>query len=254
MIHSRATTMSITLLGIRHHGVGSAQKVLAMLEQLQPDCVFIEGPPEMEPVMSLAGHEALQPPAAVLCYDSNLPKQAVFYPFAEFSPEWQAACYANRHKIPLRMMDLPLAISWEMQRKATEAPEPEPETLQPFNPATLQPSSDPIAEFARHAGYTDSDLWWEHHFEQGFSPDQPESGLDAVSLMMQTLREAGVHTALDAENVFREAWMADLIRKAQREMYDRIAVVCGAWHVPALSISTRGLTADRLGEMIGGKF
>lgn len=225
--------MPITLLGIRHHGVGSARKVLAMLEQLQPDCVFIEGPPEMEPLMALAGHEALQPPVAMLCYDSNLPKQAAFYPFAEYSPEWQAACYANRHKIPLRLMDLPLAISWEMQRKTPETPELETEPVPPST-ETLQPSSDPIAEFARYAGYTDSDLWWEHHFEQGLSNDDPASHFEAVLLMMQTLREGGISTALDPENVFREAWMADLIRKAQRDMYDHIVVVCGAWHAPAL--------------------
>lgn len=217
--------MAVYILGIRHHGAGSARQVLAMLERLQPDCIFVEGPPEMERAMSMVGHEQLQPPVSVLCYDEALPQQAAFYPFAEFSPEWQAALYANRHRTPLRMMDLPLAISWEQQRRAESV----------FTAAAAPAGhSDPIGEFAVHAGYADGDLWWEHHFEQGLSREDPGAHFEAVLLMMQTLRESGVISALDAENEFREAWMADLIRKAQREMYDRIAVVCGAWHGPAL--------------------
>src|SRR5207253_2288681 len=33
----------------------------------------------------------------------------------------------------------------------------------------------------------------------------------------------------------REAWMRQTIRAAQRDGFQRIAVVCGAWHAPALA-------------------
>ena len=36
-------------------------------------------------------------------------RRAVFYPFAEFSPEWQALRYGLGQSLPVRFMDLPIA-------------------------------------------------------------------------------------------------------------------------------------------------
>ena len=107
--------MAITILGIRHHGVGSAKNVVEMLEKLKPDIILIEGPPELDTITKWVGEKDLKPPVSVLCYDENNPQRASFYPFAEFSPEWQALVFAKKNTIPVRMMDLPIAISWAMQ-------------------------------------------------------------------------------------------------------------------------------------------
>jgi len=219
------------LLGIRHHGVGSAKNVVAMLEKIRPDLIFVEGPPEMEPLMAWAGQKDLQPPVAALCYDMVAPQEAAFYPFAEFSPEWQAACFANKNNIPLRLMDLPIALSWEL-RKLPGANDLIASVQELAVPQRKY--ADPIHYFAEISGYTDADLWWEHHFEQKFRADSPEAHFEAVLTMMHTLRESGVESVLDEENRYREAWMANLIRQAQRELYSNIAVICGAWHAPAL--------------------
>ena len=40
--------MPLTILGIRHHGVGSTQNVIEILEQIQPDMVLVEGAPELD--------------------------------------------------------------------------------------------------------------------------------------------------------------------------------------------------------------
>ncbi|MCK6693368.1 MAG: DUF5682 family protein [Thermoanaerobaculia bacterium] len=237
----------ITILGIRHHGVGSAKNVLARLEQLRPDLILVEGPPELDAITKWVGSKELKPPVAMLCYDEAHPKRSVFYPFSEFSPEWQAIRFANKHKIPVRMMDLPMALRWEMTHlDQAEAPladieQPNPAevgeaTPSPEDSQSVPPVSpgDPIAYFAAIAGYTDSDLWWEHTFEQGQDLSAPADHFEAVQLMMQNLREAGVESSLDKENIIREAWMARMLRQAQNEMYQNIAVVCGAWHVPAL--------------------
>lgn len=45
----------VFLLGIRHHGPGSAYSVVQALTALQPDLILIEGPPEAEAVLPLAG-------------------------------------------------------------------------------------------------------------------------------------------------------------------------------------------------------
>jgi hypothetical protein len=52
--------------------------------------------------------------------------------------------------------------------------------------------------------------------------------------MMTELRNAQIKSSLEEENIAREAYMRELIRKAQNEMYANIVVVCGAWHAPAL--------------------
>ncbi|MFQ3537246.1 MAG: DUF5682 family protein, partial [Aggregatilineales bacterium] len=99
----------VHLFGIRHHGVGSARSLVAALEALQPDALLIEGPPEGDSLLHYVLSPAMQPPVAILIYAPEQPKRAVFYPFAEFSPEWQALRYGLQHGIPTRFMDLPQA-------------------------------------------------------------------------------------------------------------------------------------------------
>jgi hypothetical protein len=112
--------MAVHILGIRHHGPGSARNVKAFLEELQPDIVLIEGPPEADALLQWVGHEDLQPPVAILAYQPDSPQKACFYPFAAFSPEWQAMLYAKQHRIHARFMDLPLAHVFGMENEAAE--------------------------------------------------------------------------------------------------------------------------------------
>ncbi len=77
--------MAIHILGIRHHGPGSARNVKQFLEQIKPDIVLVEGPPEADGILQWVTDKELIPPVAILCFQPDNPQQAVFYPFAEFS-------------------------------------------------------------------------------------------------------------------------------------------------------------------------
>src|SRR5512133_3100458 len=101
--------MSYQLFGIRHHGPGSARSLRAALATMQPDLILIEGPPEGDALLALCAHQEMQPPVALLVYAPDNPQQAVYYPFAAFSPEWQALLHAHAYGIPARFMDLPPA-------------------------------------------------------------------------------------------------------------------------------------------------
>lgn len=226
--------MPLHILGIRHHGVGSAKNVVERLAQIQPDIILVEGPPELDSIVHWVGQKGLKPPVAVLGYNLDDPQQATFYPFAEFSPEWQAISYAHAQQLPVRMADLPLAISFQEQINQRETKKEQPIEEQAEEQAFLLPFKDPISYFADVAGYENSELWWEHHFEQKYIPNNAQEHFEAVLLMMSELRAAQVKSALDQENVAREAYMRELIRKAQNELYTNIVVVCGAWHAPAL--------------------
>jgi Family of unknown function (DUF5682) len=245
--------VGITVFGVRHHGPGCARSLRAALEQLQPDMVLVEGPPDAQEVLPLLTHKDMQPPVALLIYAPDNPKHAVYYPFTTFSPEWQALSYALSRGIPARFMDLPQAIQLAKEPAeavATVDPHaPDTEALDETNttksaqaithvaPAeaeetmpVLNTADDPLAMLAQAAGYTDHELWWEQQIEQrSDSRDLFEGILEA----MMALRVDP--TPKNEEEAQREAHMRQTIRAAQKEGFTRIAVVCGAWHAPVLS-------------------
>lgn len=214
--------MSVHLFGIRHHGPGCARSLAQALSALAPDCILIEGPPEADALAQYAGHADLVPPVALLLYAPADPQRAAFYPFAAYSPEWQALRYASEHGVDVRFCDLPQA-----QRFALRAERAEAGTQNDLD--ELQ--ADPLRWLARAAGYGDTDTWWDHLVEQR----SDSLGLfAAIAEMMTALRnEAG--PPADELEAKREAWMRTTIRQAVKEGRERIAVVCGAWHVPALA-------------------
>ena len=111
--------MTITVLGIRHHGPGSARSLVTALESLAPDCLLIEGPPEADGVIPLAAHEGMRPTVALLVYDPQRKVDAGLFPFAVFSPEWQAILYGLGAGIPVRFIDLPYGQLMALRRART---------------------------------------------------------------------------------------------------------------------------------------
>ena len=97
----------VYLFGIRHHGPGSAASLVAALDALQPQAVLIEGPPEGDALIAYASAPGIRPPVALLAYAKDEPALAVFYPFAVFSPEWQAMRWSLSHRRPVRFIDWP---------------------------------------------------------------------------------------------------------------------------------------------------
>ncbi|MCB0514574.1 MAG: DUF5682 family protein [Chitinophagales bacterium] len=220
--------MSIHILGIRHHGVGSAKNLLEELKRIKPDIVLIEAPEEITEAFRYIGHKELVPPVAVMAYDANNLNNCVFYPFAAYSPEWVAMNYAHEKNIPFRAMDLPAAVSFANKEKEdNESNEPKVESIE-----TVQHWRDPMDYIAEVAGFPSGEAWWEFHFEQ--KKDNAQEHFEAVIHVMQALRMEGIKSSLEEENIAREAYMRQLIRKTQNEMYNNIAVICGAWHAPAL--------------------
>ncbi len=244
----------LSIFGIRHHGPGSARSLRHALETLEPDCLLIEGPPDAADVLPLAVHANLRPPVALLIYDPEKPQRSAFYPFAVFSPEWQALQYGLGRKIPVRFMDLPQAVQVGLAaeaetlaeaRRVDDPPDPPSPSGPPDpqeDPVADRPdfepplSRDPLSHLARAAGYSDSERWWEHTVEHR------RDGADvfaAVLEAMTALREAAVSSGLKSvepeRERHREAHMRQVIREVRKEGFGRIAVVCGAWHAPALA-------------------
>ena len=215
--------MTVRLFGVRHHGPGSARSLRAALEEHHPDVVLIEGPPEADGLVALAADPEMRPPVALLGYVPGEPKKAAFWPFAVFSPEWQAIGYALGAGIPVRFCDLPAAHQLAMAGGARE-----------------KPRTDPVSELATAAGYDDPERWWEDVVEH-----VPGTAVfDALAEAIGFLRADDAEP--DPGDAVREAYMRKTLRGTVKDGYQRIAVVCGAWHVPALQSLPSAAADDRL--------
>jgi hypothetical protein len=245
------------LLGVRHHGPGSARAVRRVLLAYQPQVVLIEGPPEADPLVALAGDEDMRAPVALLAYPAGgkggaAPAsetgggrglRATFWPFAEFSPEWQALRWAVAYEVPVRFIDLPTTV-----RLAVGDP-----TLRSGSTGIDQGvRTDPVGALAAAAGYDDPERWWEdmveHRFDHGDDGDELSAALRPFAAIAEAMAEVRAHAAAppEAERVDeerREAAMRSALRAALRQ-YERVAVVCGAWHVPALRAPLPAAAAD----------
>jgi hypothetical protein len=223
------------ILGIRHHGPGSARSVVSALEAIQPQVVLIEGPPDADELLALATDAGMQPPVALLIYRPDEPKRAVFYPFAEFSPEWQAIRWAVGHQVPVRFMDLPQRhrLAFEAKEDVVDEQEEDKEEEEDIGPtpAADRLREDPFAMIAEAAGYSDGERWWEEQFEKRHSG----AGAFAAVLELMTALRAENPVPSDAMEGRREAWMRQTIRETLKEGHTRLAVVCGAWHAPVLA-------------------
>ncbi|WP_443043404.1 DUF5682 family protein [Streptomyces sp. NBC_00358] len=257
------------LLGVRHHGPGSARAVRAALEAAAPRVVLIEGPPEADALVPLAADKDMRPPVALLAHAVDEPGRSAFWPLAEFSPEWVAIQWALEHGAPVRFIDLPAAhtLAWETEETEPERSEPaNTPSAGPGSPGDAGPAADPgrpeeaddadrpldaaavridpLAVLAGTAGHDDPERWWEDVVEhRAGAAGDPFAPFAVLEDAMGALREAYGVGGHDRDLV-REAYMRLQIRAARREFEDDVAVVCGAWHVPALRQRTT-VGADR---------
>jgi hypothetical protein len=227
------------LFGIRHHGPGCARSLLRALEALQPDCILVEGPPDGEAALPLLTAPGMTPPVALLIYNPENASEAVFYPFATFSPEWNALQYGLARAIPTRFMDLPVAHQFALRQTDQEAV---PETGLPVHTEADaegtegQTYADPLDWLGRAAGYEDGESWWNHMVEErGDSLELFAAIREAMSSVRREAPPRRLSAAEARREDLREAHMRRCMRQAQKEGFSRIAVICGAWHVPALA-------------------
>ncbi|KGM03432.1 hypothetical protein Q760_03110 [Cellulomonas cellasea DSM 20118] len=282
----------VEVMGVRHHGPGSARAVRAALERLRPDVVLVEGPADADALAPLAGDPDLVPPVAMLAYANDDPATAVFWPYAVFSPEWQALRWAAQHGVRVRFCDLPSgavlarggaeAVSGQrpetlepagvagQQPATTAAPPPaagpgQPESLRPaqgHRPAEApggahaaeredpsadddtepeDPSADgaaalrrdPVAALAAAAGYDDPERWWDDVVEHRLDSPTPFPVLTEAMAELRWSAEP-LPPARQLHEDRREAHMRQALRAELRAGARRVAVVCGAWHAPAL--------------------
>jgi hypothetical protein len=242
----------LRLFGVRHHGPGCAASLRTALDVFDPAEVLIEGPPDANAIIVHAGLAGMQPPVALLVYGAEDAALASFFPFAEYSPEWQAIRWALEKGRAVRFIDLPVAMRTP-EKTASEVEEGDPHGQPP--PEDEQADADhedqsetlaidPLSVLSEVDGHRDSETWWTQLVEQATGSLEV---FDAIAEAMTAVRaqwEREHESALQERQ--REAHMRIEISKALAASDVRIAVVCGAWHVPALAAAKKTVAkADR---------
>lgn len=220
--------------GVRHFSPACAYYVREFLDRAKPALVLIEGPSDLSGLIErLCAREAVLP-AAILAYTEQPPIRTVLYPFAEFSPEYQAIIWARKHNAEARFCDLPSSCALEYYARMDEA-ENQPD------PQERQSVYDKIQQMTG----LDNDAFWEYNFEQSESLDELVS---AVREYGRGLREFSPE---DEHNALREAYMRRVIHEAEQTVpTDKIAVITGAFHSGGLDGVPYSAEDERLTENI----
>jgi hypothetical protein len=184
------------VLGVRHHGPGSAALVRAALDRLDPAVVLIEGAPEGDALVPYAAHAGMKPPVAMLFYAAEDARAAIFAPFAQFSPEWQAMLWASSRQPPVRFIDWPAAVSLALMKSAADSGSYGAETAR---------SARDLALWQKKVRLKPEDLETEIRLdlrtEAGLSKSTLLHRLGLINIPWGTLIEAD-----GGRGTFREAW------------------------------------------------
>ncbi len=213
----------IKIFGIRHHGVGSALRLKSALKLFQPDIICVEMPFESGPSIKLLQTHKHSCPLAFLYYNSKNSEQTMYFPFSDFSPEYQAMLYASENNIPIYPIDLPAGTSIHATNFKKNIADNVNTTLQNL-------INDPLGYLAKKSGYTDTERWWDSYFESW--TDTIEL-FDIIHHLMIELRKSSKGID-DTETLIREEFMRIQIAQFLKLNPSKLAIVCGAWHSPAL--------------------
>lgn len=204
--------------GVRHFSPACAFFVREFLDKHDPALVLIEGPSDLSGLIEQLCAEEAVLPAAILAYTEQPPIRTVLYPFAEFSPEYQAILWAREHNAEVRFCDLPsgCALEYYAQKDAAEN-EPDPQ------------ERENVYQRIEQMTGLDNDTFWEYNFEQSESLSEL---LSAVGEYGRGLREFSPD---DEHNALREAFMRRVIHEAEMTVpTEKIAVITGAFHTGGL--------------------
>lgn len=241
------------VFGVRHLSPGGARHLLETLETIRPTCVLIEGPSDASGEIPHLTRPETKPPVAILAFTEELPVRTVLWPFAVYSPEYQAMKWAADNGAACAFIDLPTSVVLALGQCRVHPVEPEGDNGSPAEPD--RESHDPskreesvYKRIARLAGEDDYETYWERNFEHNGSAGAYRTALHAFSASLRELTEEAERINEQqefAKNAVREAYMRRQIAQFIDEGHEpgKIVVICGAYHAAEME-RTNGIMSD----------
>jgi len=214
------TRAPIVYFPVRHHSPVCAAMVRRLITELRPAAVLIEGPSDFNPHWSEL-NLAHQLPIAIYSYFGTADGQrsGAFYPFCDYSPEWQALRQAAQSGIPVRFIDLPWVET-----------EPLDQVVHRYADAELRRGRY-VQMLCERLEVDSFDDLWDKLVESEPILSTGEF-LRRVHTLCSNIRLWDNSPRLSDRR--REAFMADQIRSAQAEFSGTLLVVTGGYHSAAL--------------------
>ncbi|MWV42135.1 hypothetical protein GRF59_00695 [Paenibacillus sp. HJL G12] len=270
----------VHVFGVRHLSPAGAYHIAEYLEQVQPTAVLIEGPSDATSEIMHLTNSSTKPPVAILAFTEELPVRTVLWPFAVYSPEYQAMHWARQHGAYCAFIDLPSSSAVCLQDiRGIDAGDGygDLETDEDIEHETSEKSDGKNDEddgneeqsipdefgrdggsiynrIAEISGEADYDTFWERGFEHNLSPDAYRQTILAYSSQMRELTEEQERKSQKlqyAYNAVREAYMCRQIAEtiAAGHQPEKIVVVCGAYHASALTDLSAPMSDDELKQL-----
>nr|WP_240967819.1 DUF5682 family protein [Paenibacillus aquistagni] len=240
------------------------------MEQVRPTAVLIEGPQDASPEIRHLTNPNTKPPVAILAFTDELPVRTAMWPFAVYSPEYQAMLWAAGNGAHCAFIDLPTSAVLALQSVRSEdvpdlveEAERENDRHSPDVPALEadlpneglnEQEASIYQRIAALAGEQDYDMYWERHYEHNMSPGAYQQAILAFSEQMRALTEpmeSSLKRTEYAYNAVREAYMLRQIQEtiAAGHQPDKIVVVCGAYHAAALANGLNAMSDEELAAL-----
>lgn len=212
--------------GIRHLSPAGAYYLRGFLDEKKPKLVLVEGPSDFEDMLSDMVRKETKPPIAVLAYTKEAPVRTILYPFAEYSPEYQAIQWCHKHHVACHFIDLPSETFLAIPECGVQEAEGEE--------ARINSGVSIYEQLDQKSGEDGHDTFWERVMEQAGSMEAYHLGANSFGANIRSFTEGKENDW--AETVLREAYMRQQIRKAVDAGIEPedIVVVTGSYHVEGL--------------------
>ncbi len=232
------TAEHVIIFGIRHLSPAGAWYLRRLLDEVQPQAVLVEGPSDFTEELEHLVSQGTKPPVAVMAYTDDTPIRTILYPFAEYSPEYQAILWAHEHQRECRFIDLPSRVFLALPREE-EADEAQGEEGRMWVYRKLDELSGEDAH----------ETFWERtmeHFSEGHGYSK---GAERFGESLRELAEGRERE--DAECLVREAYMRRQIQMALEEGIapEKVVVVTGAYHTAGLRNGQPGLSDQEIKKL-----
>ena len=207
-----AEEKSPVLVGIRHHSPAGAYYIRELLWEKRPDCLLIEAPADFSELIHALTDPALKPPFAVMAYTVEAPVRSVLYPFAVYSPEFQAMLAAKELGIELAFCDLPSPYMIGLQLAEEKYYE-------------RQSEEEREAAQKEASVLGDTESFWERYLEQS---ENLSAYLERSRIFGEGAREAAPGERIEqAWNGLREAYMRRIIAEKRAAEEKEGYAACG---------------------------
>jgi hypothetical protein len=215
---------------VRHHSPACAWAVRALIREVRPKYVLIEGPADFTPHIPLITHAETKPPIAVaaLINDGESMRVAAYYPFSVHSPEFVALQEAHALGSEARFIDLPSTDKVMLRERDDDAPVS-------LSEEHYFDTGDFTRALCRRTGCRDGFELWDHLFETRLGTEDWRGLLSDVTAYCAGIRESTAASEIEQNgDLAREAHMANAILDALAAGDGPIVVVTGGFHTPAL--------------------